>query len=93
MIPDSLFAAIAAALKLADKIVPSDELRLELFKARHPVRFERIQRKATEQKLRKLRRLYQFAQKHGLKPEQLAQYAGGDIHTADLLNQMLNHKP
>ena len=85
---DNAFAAAAKLLGVVDKLIPSDELRMEQFKAKDPFRFERIQKKAMAVKLRKLRQLHTYMLKHGLSPEALVKYTGGDTTTLQLLKEL-----
>lgn len=97
MIPllDNAFAAAAKLLSVVDKLIPSDELRMEKFKAKYPLRFERIQKRALSVKLRKLRSLQQYMLKTGISPEALNRYVQGDSNTLQVLKELeqLNSKP
>jgi hypothetical protein len=85
---DTIFAIAANLISLIDRALPSDTERLARFEQRYPVRFERIKKKALEEKLRQLRKLHRFCVKHGIEPAALVKYTGGELHTIDILNQM-----
>jgi len=97
MIPliDNIFATAAKLLGVVDKLIPSDELRMEQFKAKYPLRFERIQKRAMAVKLRKLRSLQQYMLKTGISPEALTRYVQGDSSTLQILQELnqANSKP
>lgn len=90
MIPviDSAFEVAAKLLGVIDKLIPSDELRMEKFKAQYPLRFERIQKKAMAVKLRKLRQLQRYMLQTGISPEALTKYVQGDSTTLQVLQDL-----
>lgn len=85
---DSAFEVAAKLLGVVDKLIPSDELRMEQFKARYPLRFERIQKRAMAVRLRKLRSLHRYMTTKGISPEALVKYVGGDSTTLQILQEL-----